>query len=341
MALRVNFSDFSTPGFQGTLQAANPYTVFQTEDGKLFYVTPGKGLAGFTNESFSNFPSEIKSQFQPVGSTLGPPAGFGNFKQADASSLPTGYVLGPNNSIVKDPNYVPSDDDAVTSGILDQTGWTQAMKDVYDAQKEFIELLRQQGQRLNPDITIDQATRDKFAAQAEAELGPQYAQTFAKARQDLDRLMGRQSRDFSTAESKLGKDYGTALEQTQESFARRGLAFSSERDKAERLLQERANTALEGLQRSAQRGAEDIGQKALYEFGSRNIGNSFSFQSGATPIRGVPGVYGFSPSTSRSLLWQAPSGIIGDLERQKEFDYQANINQQEVAKRQLWGAQTR
>ena len=173
---------------------------------------------------------------------------------------------------------------------------------------------------MNPDITINQAKLDEFTAKAASELGPKYQTMFSQAKSDLERAAARAQQDYSASEKNLGQQYGQQLEQTQEGFARRGLAFSSERDKAEKMLADRADTALQGLQQNTQRAVEDAGTQAVREFGSRNLPTSFNFQTGASAIRNQPGVYGFSPSTQTRNLFTTPQDVTGTQEYQKQYE---------------------
>ena len=141
------------------------------------------------------------------------------------------------------------------------------------------------------------------------------------------------------SEKDIGQQYGQALESTQESFARRGLTFSSERDKAEKLLADRAKSMLDAQQRATSRSLEDIGRTAAGTYGSRNLPSSFSLTTGASPITGVPGVYGITPSTgTRSIA--LPTDIVGSQERQRLYDERARVNELTANERQLRGLTT-
>ena len=203
---------------------------------------------------------------------------------------------------------------------LDFSGFTQAMIESINAARDYTKLLQEQGKRVNPDITINQAKLDEFTAKAASELGPKYQTMFSQAKSDLERAAARAQQDYSASEKNLGQQYGQQLEQTQEGFARRGLAFSSERDKAEKMLADRADTALQGLQQNTQRAVEDAGTQAVREFGSRNLPTSFNFQTGASAIRNQPGVYGFSPSTQTRNLFTTPQDVTGTQEYQKQYE---------------------
>jgi hypothetical protein len=226
-----------------------------------------------------------------------------------------------------------------TAGV-DQTGWTQAMTETYSALTDYIKTLTDQGKRVNPNVTIDQATIDKFMTQAKSELDPYYSSVFGQAQTDIQRQMQKYGEDYQAQEKNLGQEYGQALEQTQESYARRGLGFSSERDKAEQLLADRAQSGLSSLQQNATRQAEEYGSAAASTFGSRNLPSSFNFNTGAAPIQKKPGVYGFSTSNTPTSLFKMPNSVVGTQERQRLFDEKNRVNELTSNERQLRGLYT-
>jgi hypothetical protein len=223
------------------------------------------------------------------------------------------------------------------AGGVDQTGWSQAMMDAYSAMQGYIKTLTDQGKTVNPNITIDQATIDKFTGQAKDELGPYYESVFSQAQDDLNRSIERIKQDYAAGEQELGQKYGKALESTQEDYARRGLGFSSERDKAEKLLADRAETALASWQQTTRRSAEDVGGEAVKLYGSRNLPSQFNYNVGAAPIQRTPGVYGFTNSRSRTGLFDVPVGITGSYEQQRLYDERSRVNELTNAERQLRG----
>lgn len=203
---------------------------------------------------------------------------------------------------------------------VDMTGWSQAMQDSYGAMQEYVKKLESEGKVVNPNIEINPAMTAKFLAQAKTELEPYYGQIFKQAEQDLGKEFTRLSEDYSAQEKQIGEQYGRQLENTQEDYARRGLAFGSERKAAEKTLADQTNQALQGNLQQATRRAEDIGTQGERMLGSANFPKrQLSFQTGAAPITGAPGVYGLSGSTQNRTLFAPQGGVTGDVERERLF----------------------
>jgi hypothetical protein len=209
---------------------------------------------------------------------------------------------------------------------IDQTGWTDAMKQSYDAMVYYVKTLKEQGQTVNPDITIDDATIAQFKSQAETELAPYYRQTIEQANTDLKYAMEQTKKDYESSVRSLSQAYGRSLESTQQSYADRGLTFSSQRDKAESELASDYNASIESAAKSAERAAYSAGT-----IGERYLGSSLfpSLDSSVTTYTaglGKPGQYGFTTAGSRSLF--APvGGQTGEAERAKLYDINQRVGE--------------
>lgn len=374
MAIRFNYADFSNPAFLNSLQTMQPYSILQDENSKLYYVT---GTHGVSTISSPDQYQQLKSQFQfpAEGSFAGAPAGYGTQTTANSGPKSTVSILyqkyfgrdatpaeeaewagksGLDSFLMSEqqkygvgmggtntPPGGSTNTSSTTGGGPDMTGWSESMIASYQAMASYLEKLAGQGKTVNPNITIDEATIQKFTAQAKTELGPYYKSMFDQAQSDLQRSIDRIKQDYSSTEKDIGDQYGQALESTQEAFARRGLNFSTERDKAEKLLADRASRTLQQNLQNAQRSAEDVGFAQLKQYGSSNLPGSYDIGTGATPMTRRPGQYGIEGSnTVRSNLFTPPSNLIGTQERQKLFDEKNRVNELTANERQLRGFYT-
>lgn len=255
--------------------------------------------------------------------------------------LPSGQTISP-----QDPNYAiyvqqmgvtqqPSATQQSIDGI-DTSGWSPAMRQSYDAIKQYSDKLLARNKVLNPNVTIDDTIINKFMDQAKTELGPYYNQLFSQSQSDVKKELDRLSQDYTARERQLGLGYGKELESAQESYARRGLAFSSERQRTEQELAGQAKTTLEATQQAATRQAEDIGTK-----GERMLGSSMfpagtaGITTGTRPITGMPGGYGFDIGKQTRQLFQPLGGVTGELGRSQMFDVEARKKQLLGSEREL------
>ena len=174
---------------------------------------------------------------------------------------------------------------------------------------------------MNPDITIDEATTQRFLEQAKSELGPYYRQQFQQTESDLKLGFQRLKEDQAKRELALSKQYGTELERTQESYAQRGLDFSTQRERAEKQLAEGYSTEIEKGISEAARSAEDLGTKGERVLGSAAYPSvDTSIRTGTTPGLGQPGIYGFNFGTGSRSLFNPIGGTLGTLERSRLFE---------------------
>jgi len=190
-----------------------------------------------------------------------------------------------------------------------------------DELKNFLAQMQAQGKTVNPNATITPEMSAKFLEQAKAQVAPYWDQMFKQAQDDVQRALGQIGEEVGLREKQLGEQYGRALEGTQEQYARRGLAFSSDRGTAEKQLADSAQQALTASQRSAQQEAERIGIA-----GERALGSSFfpqisaSMRTGTAPTLNRPGVYGFQTGTGQRSLFAPQGGVTGELQYQRTED---------------------
>lgn len=210
----------------------------------------------------------------------------------------------------------------------DMTNWSDTQRTAWGAFVDYISSMKSQGKTVNPNITVDDATINRFMDQAKREAEPYYRSVINQTQAELNKQLRRMSEDFTTQEKGLESQYGRALESTQDSFARRGLEFSSDRTKAENDLASDTSRALQGLERGTMRNAEDTVSAGAKFLGSRNLqlGN-FQIDSTGLPTMGQPGQYGFTRTGGKRSLFQQPSETYGELERNRLIDEEQRKNQ--------------
>lgn len=222
---------------------------------------------------------------------------------------------------------------------VDQSGWTQSMKDAYDAISGYVDTLKQQGKVVNPNITIDDVTIKRFTDQAKAELAPFYKQTFDQADADIRKSIEQIKQDFGTQQRDLSQAFGQQLESTQQNFADRGLTFSSQRDTAEQKLAQDYNERAQAAAEAASRQAGSVGTQAERTLGSSNLPSLDTTVQTGSAVLGKPGVYGFTQNTGSRSLFTPVGNQTGSLERQKLFDEQQRVNELTANERQLRASQ--
>lgn len=237
-----------------------------------------------------------------------------------AGATPIQQTPSPSAPTPGAPASGPSDSSPAFVGV-DTTGWTDSMKQSYEAMYNYSQTLLRQGQIVNPNVTIDQSTIDRFTQQARDEVDPYYRQIFDQANQDLKTALESISSTYGGRVRDIGKAFGQNLENAQKSFASRGLEMSSDRDKAEASIARDATDALSDAERAAREQAQRVGTETERQVGSSNLTSERgSLFTGSQPVLGRPGVYNLSaPNTTRSLF-SAQGGVFGSDERNKAYD---------------------
>lgn len=227
-----------------------------------------------------------------------------------------------------------------TAPTVDMTGWSEANKQTFQVLADKVDSLIASGQRVNPNITIDDATIQRFAEQAKTELAPYYRELFAQSDADLKNSMEQVKQSYNRSISDIGRTYGEALENTQESFGQRGLQFSSDRTKSEQDIATKAERAVQDAATQAEQQARQYGTT-----GERTLGSSAfptidtSVTTGQTLQLGKAGQYGLTGGSSRSLF-NPTGGVTGSLERNQLFDTEARKTELTNAEREYRAANT-
>jgi len=252
---------------------------------------------------------------------------------------PGGVVYSPDGTETKGQ---PRFDPAAGEG-FNAEGWTESMVEAFNAYKEYIQGLVNQGLRVNPNVEIDEAKLQEFREQARKEFttgakGTYYNQLFDQADKDLETAINRQKEDFGLLAEDRRRKFGFDLEMAQENFARRGLAFSSDRYRTEQELADQTSRDLRDLQKQTNRNIFDIGQRAERYQGSANVNQDFGFNIGRTPILNVAGVYDTTDPNVRNTPFTKAGRTAGTLEQDKLFDQESRVKEIIQAEREHRGS---
>lgn len=204
--------------------------------------------------------------------------------------------------------------DLITIGnvTFDMTGWEDFKKAEFQVLAEMFKQYQNTGKQVNPDIIITQDIKDKFLATAKDEFKDYYDQKLRLAQFDLGKQVQSVKDLYGEDIRKINLDYGKNLENTQVNMARRGLEFSSERDKAEQLLADEAAHNIELAAKNAEARALEYGSKTERAIGTEKLPSyDWSVSSGYTPIVRKPGVYGLSSADTTRSLWSPMGGVLG------------------------------
>lgn len=253
------------------------------------------------------------------------------FADGSQLDLSTGLPIARNTQGAPSSSGTPtvpqgSDIGSTITGV-DTNGWTEPMKQAYQAMSDYVTKLTSQGKIVNPNITIDDSTIARFADQAKAELDPYYKQVFDQATQDVQTAISRAKEDYSTKEKGIASNFAQNLEGTQENYARRGLEFSSDRDKAEQQVRTQTQSDLDAAQRATTRSIQDIstqGERKIGSDGLPSLDTSLSFSSVSNQSR--PGIYSLNPGTQTTRAFNPLGGVTGDIGRQQLFDTESRKN---------------
>jgi hypothetical protein len=206
---------------------------------------------------------------------------------------------------------------------------------MYSMYVDYADKIAKQGKLLNPDITIDQTTIDRWKAQAKAELEPYYGQIYRLAEADLKKAGTDIQKGYEDKVRDIGQAFGKGLETAQESYAKRGLEFSSERQRAEQMLADEAQRKIDDAAKAAEESAYKVGTEAERTYGSRNLAGTegWNINSGYSPILGKAGVYGLSGSSGTRDIFTGMSGITGSTERERTTAEGTRVNELEENER--------
>lgn len=282
--------------------------------GRYTMVSGGAGTTTIAPAPSAPTPTGGMVTIQMGNSTNTVPAGDVSYWQSRGWSVPGASSTTPTPS-------------TPTTPTVDQTGWTPAMQQAYQAMTDYVTTLKEQNKVINPEVVIDDATVAKFREQATKELAPYYRQTFAQAEADLKYNIEQVKKSYETTTRDLSRAFGRQLESTQQNFADRGLTFGTEELKAEKGVAEDYNAQLESAARTAEQQARAYGTAGERSLGSAAFPNIDTSLSTASATLGGPGQYGLSFGTGSRSLFTPVGGTTGTISQQQERDVTASTQQ--------------
>jgi peptidoglycan hydrolase-like protein with peptidoglycan-binding domain len=211
---------------------------------------------------------------------------------------------------------------------------TPELKSLFDQLTLQISTLVEQGQRVNPDLTITPEMTARFLEQATKELDPYYQELIRQNKQDL-----------STSFQQLQEDYNKTIQREQPAFqqtlegqdineAEAGMAFSSGRQKREQNIISGQQQRLDDLFQINQRGAEKLAVTGERQIGSRAFGDLGipSLQQYAAQ-RSTISPRGTLTSTGSRSLYAPQTGLFGELPAQAKTAIDTRTSALEEAER--------
>jgi len=195
------------------------------------------------------------------------------------------------------------------------------------------------GQVVNPDLTITPELTAKFLEQATAKLDPYYKEIIQRNKEDLTTSFRQLQEDYNTAITREQPAFQNQLESADINEANAGMAFSSGRVKREGDLITNENQKLQDLFQTNQRSAEQTATNAERKLGSREFSSLGipSLQQYATQSRTIA-PSGKIASTGSRNLYSPIGNLTGDInfERRTALDVEtSNLQNQEIKRRIL------
>ena len=193
-------------------------------------------------------------------------------------------------------------------------GLTPELKSAFDALTMQISSLVEQGQKVNPDLTITPELTAKFLEQATSELDPYYQELIRQNKQDLSTSFQQLQEDYNKSIARETPAFQNALESADNAEANAGVAFSSGRIKREGDLITNENQKLADLFTTSQRAGEQNAVKMERKIGSRAFGDLGipSLQQYSTQPRTIS-PSGSIQSTGSRNLYTPQTGLYGEI----------------------------
>ena len=171
-----------------------------------------------------------------------------------------------------------------------------------------------QGNVVNPNIEINDATLAGFLAQAQQEIDPYFSSQLKIAKESLLANLGFSRDEILRKEQEDIKKYGKDVRAIGESAAEQGFAQSGRREESERDLAFNTQSSIDERRRSLEFGAGNAARGFAQQYGTSELP---SLNIGAAP-QFAAGEYGaVSQGANRSLYTLSPetySGLIGEQE---------------------------
>ncbi len=216
---------------------------------------------------------------------------------------PAGELIPEQEQVQREATGFPTDPDQIENYIIDN----------------IISPIVDSGNTVNPNITpqqLEDLDPAIFLREAEASIAPEYKQKFGLAKEDLVRGLQEIGVDLSEELSGITRQAKQTRLQGREAFAGRGLAFSGQRETFETNISGAEQRATEQSRKLAFREAGQLGRT-----GERLIGSE--------RVRGLE-----IPQIGGEQAFTPKGGLIGSLEREKQFTVESLAKESETQERQ-------
>lgn len=196
---------------------------------------------------------------------------------------------------------------------------TPELRSMYDQLTMEIKSKVEQGERVNPDLTITPEMTARFMTEASAKLDPYFKE-----------LIRQHSQDLSISTRQLQEDYNKQIQREEPAFqqnlenqdiqeAEGGMAFSSGRNQREQRLITGQQNTLDDLATNLQRGTQEagiglerkIGSRAFSDLGLPSISNYLAQRGGFAP-------QGRLAQGSKRQLFAPEGGLYGEIPGQNK-----------------------
>lgn len=208
---------------------------------------------------------------------------------------------------------------ANTQAAIGNTGATQAFNTGDPEQdallqeiSDFMKAQLEQGLKINPDLTFDSKTLDKFLETAKKQIKPYFAQQIDTIKQDVLRTAPQILQEYGDTIKDREVGFQNNLDTSRENFAGSGLAFSGQRAKGEFGMQDAQNRDLSSLSTAYGNKLYDLGRTAESKIGQENM-SGFKLPSLSSYSTSLSGSGGFNQGAPLSSY--QPGGYkIGSIQ---------------------------
>lgn len=204
----------------------------------------------------------------------------------------------------------------------DLTGLTPELQALYTRLEEYLARLEQQGQSINPNITITPEQIAEFTHQAEGEINPYYSSQLQLARENLLRTVGYSTNEILEQERTAAQKYQKNFRKLGETFADTGFAQSGLRNVSEGDLASETQSSIDSNRRKLEFGVGDLTRSFAQQYGTPEVPQ---FNIAETPQFGAGEKTASFGSGSRSLYSLDPS-VYGNLVGSQEFNRRSAVS---------------
>lgn len=216
---------------------------------------------------------------------------------------------------------------------------TPELRSIYDQVTTNLSMMVEQGNRINPDLTITPELTAKFLEDATKELDPYYQELIRQSKQDLSTSFQQLQQDYNNKIQREQSSFQNQLENQDIQEADAGMTFSSGRVKREQDLVINEQQYLDDLFQSNQRSVEEKAISGERKLGSRAFGDLGipSLESYAAK-RSINQPKGQLTSLGTRSLYKPTGDLFGELPGQAKTAIDtraAALSEAEIKKRIL------